>query len=483
MRDFQVVLLLAGVRLLLHCATNGQYGFHRDELAYFDDGRYLDWGYPAYPPFTPFLARISRELFGTSLVGLRFFAAFAQALVVVLAADMAKLLGGGRRAMILTAAMVCVAPVSIGSGALFQYVSFDYFWFVLAAWCSVRLLTSEEPRWWIGIGAAIGFGLLTKFTMGVFAIGIAAGTLLTSARSYLKSKWLWLGAVLAVLLFLPNLIWQYRHDFISVDMLRSIHERDVRIGRTDWFIPHQFYLGSNPLNVPFWIAGLVFLFRRPRFRMIAWMYVVPLAMFVALRGRDYYLAPAYAMLLAAGAVAVERWLDVTWRRRLVWGATAAGAILAIAIVIPAAPIGSAWWRFASEANGDLREEIGWPDLVQNVAAIRDRLNEPIGILTGNYGEAGAINLYREQYKLPEAISGVNSYWLRGYPSPPPETLIVLGWSRSSALRYFQTCEIAARNTNRFGVQNEESKDHPDILVCRGLKVPWPEFWKLIRRFG
>src|SRR5215210_2505140 len=152
-RDLVILLLLALGRILLHQITNDQYGFHRDELATIDDARHLAWGYVAYPPFTPAVARVALELFGPSLPGLRLFAALAQGVVMLLAGLMARALGGGRWAQVIASLVVAIAPISLLMGALFQYVAFDYLWWVVVGYCIIRLLRSENPRWWLGIGA------------------------------------------------------------------------------------------------------------------------------------------------------------------------------------------------------------------------------------------------------------------------------------------------------------------------------------------
>jgi hypothetical protein len=199
------------------------------------------------------------------------------------------------------------------------------------------------------------------------------------------------------------------------------------------------------------------------------------------------------MLYAAGAVWGERWLATL---RPVWANVVAGIALAAllfnaaflaAITLPIAPIQSRWWKTANSMNDDLGEEVGWPELVETVAKIRDTLpiNERghLGILAANYGEAGAIDLYGPQYGLPNAISGVNSFWQRGYGDPPPQTLIILGESATFVNQRFESCRVAAQVWNRYGVENEETRDHPEIYVCRGLKSSWPEFWKTFRHFG
>jgi hypothetical protein len=330
--------------------------------------------------------------------------------------------------------------------------------------------------------------------MGFFALGIVVGVLLTDPRQYLKSKWLWLGVALSLLIFLPNLLWQVRHDFISLDFLKYIHARDIRIGRTKDFLPDQLKL--TLLAFPLWLAGLYFYLLSPkgkRYRALGWMYLVPLILFVIAKGRGYYLAAAYPMLYAAGSVWGEQWpasLQKGWADLvcvIVWAALFADIVLVAAITLPMAPVNSGLWRFASSINGDLREELGWTELVVTVAQIRDKLpaddRAHLGILAGNYGEAGAVNLYGPNYNLPRAISGTNSFWLRGYGNPPPQTLIVLGFSRRFVENNFASCELAGHTWNRYGVLNEETEDHPDIYVCRGLKQSWPDFWKNFRRFG
>src|SRR5204863_6541400 len=197
------LVYVAALTVIVHWITGHQYGFHRDELATLEDSRHLDWGFVAYPPLTPFFGRLSLILFGTSLAGFRFFASVAEAIAVVLTGLMAREMGGRRGAQL--AAAAAADPFCLGGGALMQYVAFDYLFWVLAAYFVVRLVKSEDARWWLAIGAAIGFGLQTKYTMGFFALGIVAAVVLTDARRYLKSKWLWYGVALSILIFLPNL--------------------------------------------------------------------------------------------------------------------------------------------------------------------------------------------------------------------------------------------------------------------------------------
>jgi len=484
----RTLLALAAFRLLLHTLTNGQYGFHRDELATLDDARHLAWGYVAYPPFAPLVARLALELFGSAPAAVRFLTALAQCIAMVVAGFMARELGGGRWAQIVTALAVAVSPVSMSAGHLFQYVSFDFLWATVTVYFVIRLLNSGNPRWWLAIGAAIGLGLMTRYTIAWLVAGLAVGFLLTPARKLLMSRWLLAGAAVTLVIILPNLIWQASHGFISLDFLRTIHARDIRIGRTDGFLWKQLVVPAHLLTIPLWIAGLLFYFRKPegeRYRALGWAFVAALVFFATARAREYYTAPLYPMLLAAGAVSASKW--PRWARGLNWAGLAAALGLGMAFVLPAAPIGSRWFEASIRVNGDLREEIGWQELVDNVASIRDSLSAEerasAGILTGNYGEAGAIDLYGPAHGLPPALSRVNSFWLRGYGDSPPQTLIVVGLSPDFVKANFASCESKGTISNRFGVANEETDYHKYLWVCRGVREPWPEFWRKIKTWA
>lgn len=491
-RDIAPVLGVAAGTLALHLLTGGRYGFHRDELATYVDAQNLAWGYVWQAPITPLFGRLSLVLFGTSLLGFRFFASLPVTVALVLTGLMTRQLEGGRGAQLM--AMVAAVPFALVAGARLQYTAFDFMFWTLTAYCVLRLLKSDDPRWWIAVGAALGLGIMAKYTIIMYAAGLAMGVVATDARRYLRSKWLWYSMAVSLVIVLPNLIWQVKHNFITLDFIRSIHARDIRYGRTAGFISDQFNL--TLFAIPIWMAGLYFYGSSPqgrRFRVMGWMYVVPLLLFLISKGRGYYLAPAYPMLYAAGAVEIARWLATErrgWRYAvpvLLWTLLAADAAMAVAFMLPVAPADSAWGRMAITRNGDFQEEIGWPELVATIANIRDSLpaayRPRLGILAGNYGEAGAIDLYGGSYGLPKAISGMNSFWLHGYGNPPPEILIVVGVPRELANRHLRPCSPIGHTGNQYGIANEETRMHPDIFVCGGPIEGWPKFWDNFRYFG
>jgi hypothetical protein len=316
---------------------------------------------------------------------------------------------------------------------------------------------------------------------------------LTPARKYLLSKWLYLGAGLALLIYLPNLIWQIQHDFISLDFLSSIHARDVRWGRANDFLIEQLYGTTNPFSLPLWTVGLglcLFSSSMKRFRTLAWMFIVVFLLFLINHGRAYYVAPAYVMLLAVGCVGVERWLESRTEKTrrlgfgLIWGAQAIGSLIAIMLMKPVVPINSSLWEITSGINEDIVEMIGWQDLTAQVGEIYRSIPESekphTVILTGNYGEAGALELYGAKYGLPRIISGSNSLWYRGYGKAEPETVIVVGFESYHAANFFSSCEFQGTVKNRFGVKNEETTHHSSLFVCRKPRQPWSEMWQRMK---
>jgi hypothetical protein len=488
--DTLALVAIALVVTVIHLLTNGRYGFHRDEFQFLSDARHLDWGYVAYPPLTPFVERIGLEIFGVSMVGLRLFSVIAQAVAIVVAGLMARELGGGRLAQVTSALLVATSGLPVFEGTEFQYSTFDYLWWVLIAYFVIRLLKTEDPRWWVAIGAAIATGLMTKYTICFFVAGVLGGMLLTSARRFFLSGWFWCGVGLALLIFLPNFLWQVRHGFISLHFLQHIHTRDVGQGRANGFLQDQFIICANIVAAPLWIAGLVSFFRDGRYRMLGWMYVIPLALFMLGKGRGYYLAAAYPMLMARGAVVGERWvasLKRGWRlavEGVFFTGVAAWGLFVYALIVPLTSSGPLR-QFALKNNGDLREELGWNELVQQVASIRDSLpseqRASVGVFTANYGEQGAVEILGPKYGLPMPISRTNSAWLRGYPAVQPTTLIVLGFSKATAEKAFTGCRVAGHVSNPDGVANEENGG--SIYVCGPPRSPWPEFWIQYQNFG
>ncbi len=489
-RDAGVLLSFAALLLLLHFLVGNGYGFHRDELQFLSDARHLDWGFVAYPPLTAFCGRVAIALFGMSPQVLRLPAAVANGVTLVLAGLLARELGGRRAAQVLT---VCaIFPLAVAFSSVLQYNTFDLLAWTLMVFFTARVLRTGDERNWVGVGVGVGLGVQSKYAIAFPLASLLLGlVILPRQRQYLRSRWFWWGALVAVLLAAPNLIWLMRHGFITLQMEQFIHKRDVRLGRANGYWTDQ--IKFTMLALPLAIFGLVTLLRNARFRLLSAFYLGPLLLMALAKGRGYYLLPGYTVLYAAALAAIEAALRQRARWMRITAESAIGMAMAINtaaicwIYLPIFPVGSRGWNWQMANSSDLADEVGWPELAAQVAAVRDRLpaedRTRLGVLANNYGEAGALELYGPQYGLPQPISSTNSFHLRGYGPYEPETVIVLGSHLEDQNRNFRSCQVVGQVRLPFGVQTEETRDHPEILVCRHLRLPWAEAWSRSQEFG
>lgn len=476
--------------LAVHGYTGNRYGFHRDELQLLDDARHLQWGFVAYPPLTAVAGRLAIALFGISPQVLRLPAALANAVSLVLAGLLARELGGRRTAQLLT--LFACLPVALAFSSVLEYNTFDLLAWSIAVFFAARLIRTGDERNWLGVGAGIGLGVLSKYSIAFLACALLAGFVaLPGARRYLRGRWFWFGVLAAAMIAAPNLVWLARHGFITLRMEHFIHARDVRNGRAAGYYTDQ--LKYTLLGFPLALAGLVWLLRNGRFRVLSAVYLGPFVLFALTKGRGYYLLPGYPVLYAAGAVKLERFLVrcPLWvrsaLRTVAFAAMLADAALIVPAILPIFRPGTPEFSRQLAHSSDLSDEIGWPEFVAAVAAVRDRLPEAdrsrLAVLANNYGEAGALALYGPEYGLPTPISSVNSFHDRGFGPYAPETVIVTGSTLASQLRNFESCSVAGHVRIPYGVRNEESMYHPDILVCRRPRRPWPELWAGPQQFG
>ncbi|MGD0893753.1 MAG: glycosyltransferase family 39 protein [Terracidiphilus sp.] len=488
--DVAVLGGFAAVILAVHFWLGNGYGFHRDELQFLDDARHLQWGFVAYPPMTAFCGRIAIALFGISPQVLRLPAAIVNGVSLVLAGLIARELGGRRAAQIVT--VFAAFPLTLVFSSVLQYNTFDLLAWSLMLFFVARMLRTGDERNWIGVGAGIGIGVLSKYSIAFPVASLLAGLVIfPSQRHHLRTRWFWYGVLTTTVIAAPNLIWLASHQFITVRMEQFIHARDVRHGRADGYYTDQvkFTMFAFPLAV----AGLVALLRNARFRFLSIFYLGPFVLFALAKGRGYYLMPAYMVLFAAGAVALEQGLARVGPLLRV----SLRSVVLIALLVDTAAIawaylpmwrpGSAGWNWQMKNNSDMKDEVGWPEFVAQVAQVRDTLTPEersrLAILANNYGEAGAVALYGPQYNLPVPISSINTFHMRGFGPYEPETVIVLGGELDDQLKNFESCRVAAMVDIPYGVQNEESADHPEILVCKHLRWPWAVAWARSQEFG
>lgn len=497
------VYTLAAAATLLHFLFNGRYGYFRDELYYAACGEHLAWGYVDHAPLIALIARLTRALLGDSLFALRFFPALAAAAKVYLAGWMAREFSGGRFAQFLAALTVLLAPIYLTFDNLLTMNAFEpVFWMTCAA-ILLRILNHGSGKLWLWFGLVAGIGTLNKHSMLFFASGIFAGLWLTAERREFARKWVWLGGALAWLVLLPNPLWEMRNGWPTIVMLHTvIGTKYARV--TPWEYLWQQSLLTHPLTVLIWLAGLWHLLRDPagrKYAALGWAYLVVLAELIVLHGKIYYLAPAYAMLLAAGAVWIElRILPRAgrWLKPAIVAPLAAGGLVAAPLAMPILPVEMAvkysrFWdvdavRVENMPMGKLPQLFadmhGWREQVQGVAQVFHALPEEerprCAVLAYNYGQAAAVDYFGPAYGLPKAISGHNQYGFWGSRGYSGEIVIAIGFTEERLRDLFAEVAPAAREETRYAMPEEADLT---IYVCRKPRRPLKEVWKKLRWLG
>lgn len=470
-----VALLAAGVGAVLVAFATG-YGYHRDELYFLAAGRHLDWSYADQGPLTPLIARATSEIAPGSLTVLRLPSALAIAGILLLTGALAREFGGSRRAALIAVACTAASGFVLFTGHVLSTSTFDLLVWTAVCWLVVRAVRTGADRLWLVTGAVLGIGLLNKPLPAFLALALVAGVAIAGPRRPLTSRHVWAGAVLAAGLWSPWLVWQARHGWPQIDVSRSIAAGGSTSSAPWWsIVPNQALLFSPPL-APVWIAGLVRLFRGREFRFLAWAWLLLAVVFMATGGKPYYLGGLGPALLAAGSVATDGWLErgrVRARRAVLTVAVAGSAIVSALVALPILPAGDTGPVIA--LNGDVAETIGWPAFARTIDGVRRREPGAV-ILTGNYGEAGAI----ERYGSARAYSGHNAFWDWGPPPDDSAPVIAVGLSRS-AMASLRGCSVAARIDDGVGVDNEEQGKR--VYVCAGPRRPWNAEWPALRHLG
>jgi hypothetical protein len=471
-------------KLAVHLATNPILGFHRDELYYLASGRHPALGYVDYPPLTALLADVGVALFGVSPAGLRVLTALAGAAMVVLAGLIARELGGGRFAQLLAAGAVLASPMLLGANWLFQTVTFDELAWTVALLLVARLVRTGEPRWWLAVGPALGVGLEAKYTVLALGAALLAGVLATPLRRHLLTPWPWLGALLALLVAAPNLAWQMAHGWPSLAFIVQHPRAQAGDFSPPVFLAQQLAL-VGPLALPLWLAGWYRLLRHAEVRALGVTAAAAFLLFLV-AGKSYYAGPLYPLLLAAGAVGLEAFT----RRRSAWlrpaavVAVALNAVVSSPVVIPLVPPAQLHQYHLDAVRKDFADTVGWPELTGQVAAVYDALpaaeRAHATILAGNYGEAGALDLYGPARGLPAPICPQLTYAMWKPAHVDDATVIVVGLPRDVIERYFADVRPAGTITMPYGVGNEEVGRQ--ILVARQPRTPLDQAWPDLQRY-
>ena len=497
-----IVAAIAAATLLLRLATSGVYGLFTDELYFLACGEHLAWGFVDMPPLTALQAFLARAVFGDSMLAIRLFPALAGAGIVLLTGAIVRELGGKRFAQGLAALTVTLAPAYLLVGSYLSMNSVEPLIWMGCAFVLIRIIRTGNARLWLAFGVLAGVGLENKHTVLLFGFAVVVGVLLTSERRLMANRWFLLGGVVAYLIFLPNLLWMIQHHFPHLEMLANIrrNQRNIELSSIQFLAQQFIFMG--PLAAPVWLVGLWNLVVRREwreFRGLGLAYLIAIGMLLAVHGRVYYLLPAYPMLFAAGAVALEGWLARPgrgWVKAayvvLVAGSGAVLAPLAMPILAPETYI-----RYTHAIHLDqpriehrttsalpqlFADRFGWPEMAETVAKVYHSLpleeRSKCAIFGNHYGQSGSIDFYGPKLGLPKAIGGHVSYWTWGPREYTGECMIVLGDDRRAVERWFDRVEAVAEVGHPYAMAQE----HFTVFLCRKpkgwtLQQIWPRLKK------
>ena len=498
------LLLFALGKLLIHFYTNtfAGYGIFRDELYYAACSEHLSVGYVDQPPLSILVLAISRMLFGDSIFAIRFFPALAGAATVFLTGLMARELGGGRFAQALASCASIVSIIFLAYDAIYSMNAFDVLLWAWSAYILILLLKTGDNKYWLQLGLLLGCGLLNKISVLWLGFGIFVGVVLTPERRWLKTENPYIAGVIAFALFLPFIIWNATHNLAHLEFIRN-----ATSGKYSSLTPQIFLTGQillqNPVTFPLWILGLVWFFvskEGRQFRLLAYVYLAVL--FILLfngHSKPDYLAQAYSMLFAGGAVAVERWTTrplLRWLKPVYLAVVCAGIILAPA-ALPVLPVES-YFRFAdalhitpTTAEAKKLDKLpqfyadmfGWEDKAAAVAKVFHSLSpedqSKCAIFGDNYGRCGAIDFYSEKFGLPKSIGIHNNYWIWGPRKYTGELVIILGGDLKRKTDRFESVAIADTVRTQYAMPYENNLA---IYVCRNLKAPLWQLWPTLKHY-
>ncbi len=493
------VYALAALAVFIHFLFNGKYGYFRDELYYAACGEHLAWGYVDHAPLVALASRISRGLFGDSLFALRLLPALSAAPKVWLAGWMAREVGGARFAQFFAALLIFLAPIYLTFDNFLSMNAFEpVFWMACTA-IALRILNGGSPRLWLLFGAVAGIGILNKHSMLFFGSGIAIGLLLASARKQFARIEIWMALFIALLIFLPNLLWEIHNGYPTIALLHTVIGTKYSTVSPLAYIGEQFLL-VNPLAAPFWLAGLYFfLFDRDgrKYSVLGYAYLVVLLEMILLHGKIYYLAPAYIMLLAGGAVWWERKIFVrsgVWLKAAVLTTVIVSGIIAAPLAMPILPVATAAKYCAFFGVQDVKVEnvplnslpqlfgdmFGWQQQVQAMARAVHSLSAEeqsrATLLAYNYGEAGALDYFGKHYGLPKAISGHNQYGAWGPRGSSGDVVVAIGFTKKRLDRAFGDVRAFETISPEYALPEESGLT---IYICRqpqeNLSSSWNEW--------
>ena len=502
--DYALLSYVALLSLILHIIAIEGFGYFRDELYYIACSEHLSLGYVDQPPLSIFVLKLVRFFWGDSLVAMRILPVLGGSCLVVFTGLIARELGGKKFALLL-AALAAFAP--IGNFFIFTIYSMnflDFLFWQAAIYIIIKIIKTNNPRYWLLFGLTAGLGLQNKISVFFLCLGLVVGMLLTKERRFLKNKYLWIGGALAGFLFLPYVLWNISHDWAFLEFMHN-----AKIQKMADVTPLEFFTGqvlyNNPATLIIWLAGLIYFFFHKegrKFRLFGWMFLFIYILFTIQEAKDYYLAPAYPILFAGGAVQIDNWLQkkkINWLKPLLVLGVLVPTLIICPLTLPIFPVEKTVSYIESlgiESNPGERHEMGvlpqhyadmhgWEEMVATVAQVYRKLPQEeqpqCVIFVRNYGEGGAIDFFGKKYDLPPATCAHNTYWLWGPPKDKTgDIAIIFGTSRDVQMSYedlrayFKEVIHAATFQCTYCMPYENNRP---IFICRGFSATFRDIWE------
>ncbi len=500
--DAMVIGYFALFNFILHLFAIKGFGYFRDEFYYISCSDHLAFGYVDQPPLAAWLLRAVRTVLGSSVVAIRIVPIFLGAVFVFMTGWIARELGGGKFGLALAAA-TAFSPMS--AFFMFNYYSMNSIDLVIWLFCFyfiIRAIKTGDSKYWLWFGLTAGIGLLNKISLLFLGFGIFVGLLLTKERKQFKEKYLWYGAALAGLLFLPYVLWNMTHDWAHLEFIHNAKTMKMAAVTPLSFLLNQL-IDQNPITLLVWLPGLWFFFFNPRgknYRLFGWMFIALWVLFTVQGAKAYYLSAAYPILFAGGALQWETWfkrLKVKWPGPALISFILIPTLFLCPIALPILPvkqtIGLQKMIGIEPASGE-RSEVGvlpqhyadmhgWEGMVEKVAGVYQSLppedQEQCIIFGSNYGVAGAIHVLGRKYNLPPVFSGHNNHFFWPPTGHSGKVMIVVGGRQENHKEFFREVTEVDRTGCVYCMPHENNKP---IYLCRGPKAPLESIWPRVKHF-
>jgi hypothetical protein len=478
-----LVWVIAAVFVAVELAVSDRYGFQQDELYFLVAGHHLAFGYVDQPPLAVLLTRTT-DILGVNPTAIRIIPALAGGVIILIAARLAALFGGDRAARILAALAMACAPILLGATHIGNTTPYDLLAWAIVLFCVATALLRDKPRWWLGAGVAAGVGLENEYLVVVLVAALVIGVAASSHRNVLRTRWPWLGGVIALVIWAPNLLWQAMNGWPQATMASALHQQNTSAADYVIGLPGQLvYAGL--LGIPLVVAGFIRLWRQPELRFVGIAAtLIVLYVLAWVPGKVYYTDGVLPAVLAAGSLSAEGWLARANRpraRRAAIGVLAAvGIVLTVPDVLPVLPLAS---LHQAVPDHTLNDGVGWPQLTSEVAAQDQALTRagepPTAIFAGAYAEAGALDDFGGSDRLPPVLSAHNAFWTWGPGSASDKTVLVVD-ALPQLRPYFASCRLLATFNPPYGVQSDWN-DIP-IGVCTGPSAGWRALWPHLKHY-